>query len=357
MKTQSTNLRIFLLFVFLVSVFVSCQKAPEYPGEKWKIAESPEKYGFDSQKLQEAEEYSNTINTAAVVIVKDGIIVEEWGNVETKYMTHSIRKSFLSALYGNYIKDGTVDKDKTMEELGIKDEPSLTDIEKKATIHDCMKARSGVYHPALYESEGMKALKPERHTMKPGTHWYYNNWDFNVLGSIFEMKTGKKIFEALEDEIAKPIGMEDFTAEDGWYVTGEESIHPAYPFKITARDMARFGLLMLRDGKWKDKQVVPAGWVEESTRYHSDAALYSVDGYGYMWWVARDYNKFPHLPVADIPEGSYSARGAGGHYILVVPDYDLVVVHRVDTYKEDNRVSREEFGKLMDYILKARKEG
>jgi CubicO group peptidase (beta-lactamase class C family) len=355
MKTQSSNLRNFLLFVFLVSAFVSCQKAPEYPGESWKIADSPAQYGFDSQKLQEAEEYSSSINTAAVVIVKDGIIVDEWGSVETKYMTHSIRKSFLSALYGNYVKDGTVDMDKTIEELGIKDEPPLTDTEKKATIRDCMKARSGVYHTALYESEGMKALKPERHTMRPGTHWYYNNWDFNVLGSIFEMKTGKKIFEALEEEIAKPIGMEDFAAEDGWYVTGEESIHAAYPFKITARDMARFGLLMLRNGQWKNKQIVPAGWVEESTRYHSDATLYACDGYGYMWWVARDYNKFPHLPVADIPEGSYSARGAGGHYIMVIPDYDLVVVHRVDTYKRDNRVSREEFGTLMDYILEARK--
>ncbi|HKL67155.1 MAG TPA: hypothetical protein VJ877_04625, partial [Bacteroidales bacterium] len=85
---------------------------------------------------------------------------------------------------------------------------------------------------------------------------------------------------------------------------------------------------------------------------HSDATLYSSDGYGYMWWVARDYNKYSHLPGVDIPEGSYSARGAGGHYILVIPEYDLVVVHRVDTF-ERNSVSASEFGTLMKLILES----
>jgi len=98
------------------------------------------------------------------------------------------------------------------------------------------KASSGIYHPALYESARMKELKPERHSQIPGTQWYYNNWDFNAAGTAFEKLTGKKIFEAIEEEIAIPTGMEDFSAEDGWYVSGEESIHPAYPFAITAHD-------------------------------------------------------------------------------------------------------------------------
>jgi len=83
-----------------------------------------------------------------------------------------------------------------MEDLGIDDKPPLSDVEKKATVSDCIKARSGIYHTALYESAGMKALKPERHSVKPGTHWYYNNWDFNVLCTIFEQLTGKKILRS-----------------------------------------------------------------------------------------------------------------------------------------------------------------
>ncbi|MFO8234089.1 MAG: serine hydrolase [Bacteroidales bacterium] len=343
----------FLFFFVLFSLLVTLGSSQTYPGETWKIADNPEEYGFDSEKLEKAREHTDSIQTSAVVIAHKGVIIDEWGDVEGKFMTHSMRKSVLSALYGNYVKNGVIDMDKTMEDLGIDDEDGLTDEEKQATIHDCIKARSGVYHPALYESQGMKDRKPERHTMEAGTHWYYNNWDFNVLGTIFQEKTGKGIFEAIEEEIGDPIQMEDFEADDGWYVSGDESRHEAYPFRINARDLARFGLLMLRDGQWKDKQIIPEDWVEESTRYHSDAALYGVDGYGYMWWVARDNNKYPHLPSVDIPEGSYSARGAGGHMVLVIPEFDLVIIHRVDTDKDGHSVSKKNIGILADIVFEA----
>ena len=113
---------------------------------------------------------------------------------------------------------------------------------------------------------------------------------------------------------------------------------------------------MHRNGRWKDRQVIPAAWVKESTRYHSDAALYGVDGYGYMWWVTRHHNKFPHLPNVQLPEGSYSARGWGGHYLLILPSDDLVICHRVNTFRTgmDGRVGRGEFGKLVRLILAAR---
>jgi CubicO group peptidase (beta-lactamase class C family) len=339
-----------ILFAFVISSFSQGQ----FPREKWDRADKPEDYGFSSKGLKKARDYSKTINTAAVVIIHKGVIVDEWGETDRKFMTHSTRKSFLSALYGNYVRKGIIDLDKTLLELGFDDKPPLSDVENRATLRDCIKARSGIYHDALYESAGMKALKPERHTQKPGTHWYYNNWDFNVMGTSFEKLTGKKIFEAIEEEIAGPLQMEDFTAADGEYVTGWESIHAAYPFIITAHDMGRFGLLMLNNGNWNGKQVVPEDWVEESTRYHSDATLYGSDGYGYMWWVSRKYNKFPHLPNVEVPEGTYSARGAGGHYIMIIPDYDLVVVHRVDTFKRGNSVSSGEFGQLLKLILDAR---
>jgi CubicO group peptidase (beta-lactamase class C family) len=284
----------------------------------------------------------------------DGKIVYEWGEVDRKFQTHSIRKSFLSAMYGNYVKAGVIDLDKTLAELGIDDNPPLTEAELQATVRDCLKARSGIYHPALYESEGMKALKPERHTQVAGAHWYYNNFDFNVAGTIFMEQTGKDIYEAIEDEIAKPIGMEAYSAADGEYVEGEESIHRAYPFRISAHDLARFGWLMLNNGNWDGRQVVPADWVAESTRYHSDAALYSVDGYGYMWWVARDHNKFPHFQNVELPEGAYSARGSGGHVLLVIPEYGMVIVHRSDTDAEGKRIPYDTVGSLINLILAAR---
>jgi len=59
--------------------------------------------------------------------------------------------------------------------------------------------------------------------------------------------------------------MEDFDPKEQEYFTGPDSIHRAYPFRMTARDMARFGLLYLRRGRWRDAQLVPAQWVQEST--------------------------------------------------------------------------------------------
>jgi CubicO group peptidase (beta-lactamase class C family) len=118
---------------------------------------------------------------------------------------------------------------------------------------------------------------------------------------------------------------------------------------MTARDMARFGLLFLRQGRWRDKQIVPADWVEESTRSYSDAGR--GGGYGYMWWVAVDGR---HLPGVRLPEGTYSARGHRGHFILVMPSEKLVIVHRVNTDERGRRVTAREFGRLVQLILKAK---
>lgn len=345
------HLTVFFAFLFLSSCTDNSKSS--FPEEHWQIVKSPEILGYSATNLNKAKTYSETINTAAVVIIKKGQLLFEWGEVDKKYMTHSMRKSFLSAMYGKYVENGTINLETTLEDLNLDDIPELSLEEKQATIRDCIKSRSGIYHTALYESQNMKDLKPERFTEKAGIHWYYNNYDFNISGFIFEELTRQNIFESIKEDIANPIQMEDFQAEDGWYVSGEESIYSAYPFRITAHDCARFGLLMLNKGNWNGKQIISEAWVEESTRYHSDATLYSSDGYGYMWWVSRDYNKFPHLPNVDLPEGTFSARGAGGHYILIIPEKDLLIVHRVDTDIPNNKVSKDEFGKLVALILDA----
>jgi len=324
-----------------------------FPGKTWDKAKRPEDLGFSSEKLAAAKAYSGTIKTAAVMIIAGGRVVDEWGETAKKYLTHSTRKSFLSALYGKYVQSGVIDLDKTLADLGIDDDPPLTAEEKQATVRDCLKARSGVFHTAEAETDGMHNLKPKRGSYKPGEFWLYNNWDFNVLGTIFEKRTGKTVFQAIYDDLAIPTQMEDFKSEDGESILTGRSKHAAYMFVVSARDMARLGLLMLRGGNWNGTRVIPADWVKESTTYFSDATIYKRDGYGYMWWVAKDHNTFPAFPNVKVPEGTFSAQGAGGHYIVVFPDDDLVVVHRVDTFVGDN-VTPAEFGTLLHMILEAR---
>ena len=228
----------------------------------------------------------------------------------------------------------------------------LNDEERTATIRHLLKARSGIYHPALYETASMAAKRPKRGSHPPNTFWYYNNWDFNASCTIFENLTGRSIFEEFESRFAIPLEMQDVRRErDTRYVTGDDSVHPAYPFQLSARDMAKFGQLMLQEGKWRDEQLIPESWIRESTKSYSDAG--SSGGYGYMWWVAADGD---HFPGVTLPEGTYSARGSRGQYLVVIPEWDIVVCHRVNSFLEGTKVSRSDFGKLLAMILKARPE-
>jgi CubicO group peptidase (beta-lactamase class C family) len=331
---------------------ISTQKT--YPGQTWLMYTEPEQAGFSSEKLAQARQYSEQIGSAAVMVIHDGAVVAWWGDVETRYMCHSVRKSFLSALYGVHVAEGHIDLDKTMAELDIDDEPPLTPLEKQASVKDLLKARSGVYHPAAYETKAMKKARPARGRHAPGTFYYYNNWDFNTLGAIFEKQTGSTIFQEFQTRIAEPLHMQDFRLHDGYYhLEKQHSIYPAYPFRMSARDMARFGLLFMRKGKWKDKQIITSEWVKESTTQYSvkDDAY----GYAYLWWTI---NAEPFQEL-----GAYTASGYGGHWIAVVPGANLVFVHRVDTWwdlgfstctkKTGHSVSSEERLTLLGMILDA----
>jgi len=358
MYTHKKHLKHKKLFAKMLCILLVCgglsSAQHAYPGQSWEKIRRPEDFGYSLEKLEAVKEFANNkLKTAAVVIVIDGKILFEWGEIEKEFSVHSARKSFMSTLYGNYVKNSTIDLSKTMKALGIDDIPPLTEQEKTANVRQCLKARSGIYHDAAAESWSMRLLKPERDTYRPGEYWCYNNWDFNVLCTIFEQETGRRFYEALVSDIAKPIQMEDFDYDDERLEYEDVSVHPAYHFIMSARDMARFGLLMLRNGYWKGEQVIPEEWVEQITSYHSNASLYGTDGYGYMWWVVKEDNKFPHFPFVKLKDGAYSARGAYGQYLIVLPEYDMVVVHRVNSFEEGNLVSDNAMGLLLKMILDA----
>ncbi len=325
-----------------------------WPASAWGTMAAPARRGWVASRLDEARRFSEEIGSAAVMVVDGGEVVAQWGDVERRYKCHSIRKSLLSALIGLHVESGAIDLGATMERLGIDDREGLSPREKAAQVLDLLMARSGVYHPAGYETDYMRNLKPARHSHGPGTWWCYNNWDFNALGTIFERLVGRCLFDEFRDRIAVPLGMEDFRYDevrrDGEYVPSEVSDHRAYPFRLSTRDLARFGLLYLRGGRWGDAQVIPEKWVRMSVRSYSRAG--ERGGYGYMWWVAENDIHFPQMSV---PPGTFSARGAGGHYVVVIPDRDLVVVHRADTDVPDRKVTSLKFGALLERILAARR--
>ena len=135
-----------------------------------------------------------------------------------------------------------------------------------------------------------------------------------------------------ESRIAAPIGMQDYQPSDGEYFRGRASEHPAYPIRMSTRDLARFALLYLHDGRWKDRQIVPRAWVHESTQAYSQAfsELGPGLGYAYLWWTGF-LSGIDDAPIVKVPPHTFEAMGAEGQYAFVIPAYDLVVVHRVNS--------------------------
>jgi len=347
----------------------SCERAI-FPGRTWKRDVKVSKNLWSREKLSAAEQYAASLNDESFMIVNCGIVVDQWGDASKKLTTFSVRKSLISALYGIYSAEGKIDISQTLEQAGIDDLPfPLTQEERQARIVDLLRARSGVYHAASFETDFQRKIRPVRGSHSPGSFWFYNNWDFNVLGSIFEKKTGLTIGEAFYQRIAKPTDMQDFTPGDVYYV-GDSTVseHPAYMFKMSTRDMARFGLLYLNGGRWKNHQILPAAWVDKSTHAHEMAHLgkMQVGGYEYLWWV--EYGGV-HLGEATLP-GMYSAQGAGGHYILNVPSLNTVIVNQYENEpksgdvkdvllaaQDKHAIFDDQFNHLAKMILDARTMG
>jgi hypothetical protein len=142
--------------------------------------------------------------------------------------------------------------------------------------------------------------------------------------------------------------MQDYTPADGEYVTGASSVYPAYPFKMSARDLARFALLYLHQGKWRDRQLVPAPWVEESTQAYSRSGF--GPGYGCLWWTGFVDGGF--APSVTLPSGSFFAWGNGGQFAFVMPAFDLVFVHRANRFGEPG-FSLRDLARLLWLVLDA----
>ena len=306
------------------------------------------------KKLSRAVFFANEIGSSAVIVMHDGNLVLEWGETNLRMYSHSIRKSLLNALYGIAVEKGLIDLNTTIAELGIDDRPpKLSEQEKQATILDLLQSRSGIYHEASAESDYMKQERPSRGVFRAGEHWCYNNWDFNVLGTIFELKTDTPIGQAFKEWIADPIGMQDFRVEDVHYSWEKVSLYPAFPFWISARDLARFGQLYLQFGKWQDQQIVPEDWIYASTFPYSRA--YDDIGYGLMWWTYSNE--------------AYYAHGYMGQFVVVIPDLKVVIVNRVftgtpsmnclpDEIREELKpyvrpIGRQQMRRLVDLILAA----
>ncbi|MCR6110815.1 serine hydrolase [Bacillus sp. A301a_S52] len=317
-----------LLMIFLICLmilFIYVYLSNDTPKETtWEFHEDIEAAGWNLDALEQARRYYESINSTAVMVIYEGKVLLSWGEVAEPTNAHSVRKSFLSALFGIELEKGTFHLEETLSDFGINDHTPLTDIEKSAYLADLLRSSSGVYLPAGEESWGMRRARPTRGAHLPGTYYYYNNWDFNVLGTIYNEGTDSDLFEDFYEQIARPIGMEDFELSHTEYkYENRRSQHPSYLFRMSARDFARFGQLYLQEGEWEGKQIIPKEWIEQSTSNHASVPNNTLFDYGYLWRVATE------SPFHDLQ--MYSAVGRYGQSIDIIPELDLVFVNRVNS--------------------------
>jgi CubicO group peptidase (beta-lactamase class C family) len=152
--------------------------------------------------------------------------------------------------------------------------------------------------------------------------------------------------------------MQDYRVADGQYYYEDSSAHPGYIFRISARDLARFGHLYLHKGGWRDAQVIPASWVDASLRSYSavtgnQASLATRTGYGYMWWIQTNAKAHPELRI---PDGSFTASGAGGQRLTVIPQIETIIVNLMNTDDESGpRIGSSQWDALVADVVAARR--
>lgn len=261
----------------------------------------------------------------ARMIMHKGDVIFSDGPTDQIMNTHSMRKSIMSLMYGIAVDRGLIDLDKTLAELNIDENTPLTAQEKTATIRDLLMFRSGVYLPAAGEHDAQITDRPQRESYKPGAYFFANNFDANALGTIFVQETGYEIGAFLEEFLAKPLGMQDFQAEnvimgDPWFMPSADTQHPHYHTYMSARDFARIGMMVAQEGVWQGRQVVPESWIKQSTAPHSDLRDNHIrygqySHAGYLWWMK------------DV-DGTIWTDGYGEHFMMIDTARDLVLVER-----------------------------
>lgn len=356
--------------------------APLQLEDGWTVAAAQD-VGLDAclldsmtSAIQRREEF---VNVHAVLIVKDDRLVyeryfegedrrwrgEEWETVSLSFgpdTLHDIRsagKSVTSALVGIAIGSGAIGSlDQSLFDF-FPEHSDLATLEKRrVTLQHALMMSAGLdwnegqvpYTDPTNDAERMDAsTEPVRFLLdrpvvsEPGSTWSYNTGLPVLLGLAVSRATGRPFGTYARQALFEPLGITDveWSGPEAWrdipeleWDGGEPWARVAYPggwLWLRPRDVAKFGSLYLNGGRWNGRQVLPAEWVNESTRRRiavtDSLSEYGEHGYGYLWWHDRFRTPDGALEV-------HSAVGNGEQRIFVVPSLDLVVVHVAGRYND-----------------------
>jgi CubicO group peptidase (beta-lactamase class C family) len=291
---------------------------------------APLPYGAETELPDAAASWIKERNLTALVVLKNGeIVFEEYfqgTSAQDRRISWSIAKSYLSALVGILIEDGTIASlDVPVTQYASRLKGTAYD---GVTLRNALQMTSGVTFDEDYLDQSsdinrmgrVLALGGEMDDFTtqltdsfaaPGETWKYVSIDTHVVGIVVRGATGRNIADLLSEKVIAPLGLE----QTPYYLTdGVGTAFVLGGLNMTTRDYARFGQMYLQGGAWQGKQVVPQTWVEASTTASAPTEEGEIR-YGYHWWMPKDGTA-----------GEYMARGIYGQYIYVDVQNDVVIV-------------------------------
>jgi CubicO group peptidase (beta-lactamase class C family) len=273
------------------------------------------------------------------IIVHRGQIVAEWGETTRVDMTFSVTKSFLSTVVGlawqkGLIRDVTdLAKDYMPPGVDLFEGPHNSTITWEHLLRQTSDWQGTLWGKPDWADRPEGATPADwanRKLSEPGTRYKYNDVRVNVLALAALQVIRRPLPEVLREEIMEPIGASNTWRwhgyENSWIDIDGRKLqsmtgggHWGGGMFISARDMARFGYLFLRNGKWKDRQIVSPKWIEMA-RTPGPANR----TYGYMNWFLNTDRK----PVSNAPASAVTFQGNGSNIIYIDWENDLVIVVR-----------------------------
>jgi CubicO group peptidase (beta-lactamase class C family) len=272
----------------------------------------------------------------AGLIIKNGYIIAQWGDVKRADMTFSVTKSFLSTVAG-LARDNKLIKN-TSDPVNeyVQDDNFNHPHNAKITWEHLLNQTSD-WSGCLFDvcdwadrppKEGTIDDWKNRKLLEAGSNFEYNDVRVNLLAYALLQVWRKPLPVILKEKIMDPIGASttwrwygydnSFVNVDGIMMQSVSGGgHFGGGLFISSVDQARFGLLFARKGKWKNQQLISQQWINDAVKPSP-----VNKSYGYMWWL----NEENHLK--NLSKKIYYAEGFGGNTILVDSENDLVIVSR-----------------------------
>ncbi|WP_420316207.1 serine hydrolase domain-containing protein [Ekhidna sp.] len=293
--------------------------------------------GFSREPYHKLQGPTKKRGGPAGMILKNGYVIAEWGDIKRVDMTFSVTKSYLSTTAGLALDDGLIGSVKDKVDQYVWDGTFEGNHNSKITWEHLLQQTSdwsgalfGLYDWADRPSrEGDFDKWRYRELKEPGTSYKYNDVRVNVLSYSLLNVWRRPLPQVLKERIMDPIGASTtwrwYGYEDTWMnIDGQKMQvvsgggHHGGGVFISTEDHARFGLLFSRKGKWNERQLISEKWTD---MIQTPASAY--ESYGYMWWL----NKGPRS-WDELPDHLFYAAGFGGNFIVIDQEKDLVIVTR-----------------------------